>query len=157
MTSKTDTDRLSCHSCGERIPRTATRCPHCGNRSPRSETSVSTSQVDSETERYANPFETTTSEYWYFAIIAGVCLWILALVFIRIIGVPENNLITGLLSIAGWLLIPIGGFYDLKYLRAHSAWTPMKGVWLIGMIIPGIDVLVGLVYLLRRHEKIGIP
>jgi hypothetical protein len=108
----------------------------------------SVAQNDSE-------YETTVSGSWWYAVAGGLVLW--AVVVVLSLAVPSAAGVGGFLGLIGWLALPGGMYFDSKYVRANSQWDPRLIGWLLGSIIPLINLFVGAAYLYRRHEVLGVP
>lgn len=148
-------DEVFCRSCGDAIKKAAEICPNCGvrNESLQTTTNFSASKYSHDPSQY----ETTVSEDWYYAVAAGVGLWMILLVFGQATGAGPLGVVIGFIGLIGWVILPVGIYFDSKYVRANSQWNPSGVGWIIAAIIPLISIVAGGVYLYRRHEVIGIP
>jgi uncharacterized BrkB/YihY/UPF0761 family membrane protein len=63
----------------------------------------------------------------------------------------------GFLVLLAWIGLPVTAYYDLRYVRSHSDWQPPVGLWVIGFLVLVVNLVLGAVYLYRRHETIGTP
>jgi len=160
-------DEIFCRSCGEPVKEKAEICPHCGVRNEEGATSstsggsTSTSGGSRSTSTKGHDpsqYETTVSDRWYYAIGASLLLWIVALA-LSSMAANESVLSTtaGFLGLIAWVGMPIGIYFDGKYIRANSKWNPNTAIWLILSLIPLINIVVGAVFLYRRHEVFGTP
>jgi nucleoside permease NupC len=59
------------------------------------------------------------------------------------------------LSYAGSLFAPFAVYHDRKYVSEQSAWTPT--VLYLLVFVPLLNVLISVIYLVRRHRFVGIP
>lgn len=100
-------------------------------------------------------YETTVSGTWWYAVAAGTALWLI--VTVMSLALPQAAVGTGVLGLVGWVALPGGIYFDSKYVRAYSQWDPRLIGWLIGAIIPLLNLFVGAAYLYRRHEVLGEP
>ena len=50
-------------------------------------------------------------------------------------------------------LIPMAVKYDIEYAEEHFDWEPDRALWLIGSVIPYINIFVGLAYMLKRNPE----
>jgi hypothetical protein len=155
-------DEVFCRSCGERIKRAAEICPECGVRNHEASSvasGASSPATSSGSTRSRDPaeYETTVSDSWYVAIVAGVGLSVVGLAAIS--GDPAGPLydVGGFAFIGGWFLLPVGTYYDSKYVRANSRWDPSTGAWVLLALLWFVNVVAGVVYLYRRHEVLGVP
>ena len=151
-------DEVFCRSCGEPIKRAAELCPNCGVRNQEAATGPSGGST-STARRPHDPaeYETTVSESWYLAVVAGVGLSVLG--FLLFAGEPTGVLedVAGFAFLGGWFLLPVGTYYDTKYVRANSRWNPETGLWVLLALVWFVNVVAGAVYLYRRHEALGVP
>lgn len=62
--------------------------------------------------------------------------------------------ITGWLAFIAWPGIPALIYYDIGQITDRTDWDTNVAGWMIGGVIPVVNVSVGLVYLLERHIRI---
>ena len=157
-------DEVFCRACGEPIKRAAELCPNCGVRNheatsapPSGTGSGSGSETDATTPRATSADETSVSESWYVAVVAGIGLSVLGIAFSS--GEPTSVLgsLGGFAFLAGWFLLPLGVYQDAKYVSANSGWDPEAVVWVVLALLWFVNVVAGAVYLYRRHEVLGVP
>lgn len=182
MSSKKGPNEIYCRACGEPIKRKAEICPECGVRNEsKQEHSSSQSyqnttqntatnrnlesdlqhQVENEIKPILNqvlsffepsthdPSEhtTTVSSSWHYGIAASTGLWIIAF---SLAGVVET--VSGLFGLLAWIIMPVSVYFDSQWVRATTQWNPSLPIWIILSIIPLINVIAGIVYLIRRNN-----
>ena len=153
MTRKKELDEVFCRSCGERIKKEAEICPECGVKKEGQYTPGTSSTQTHDPSKY----ETTVSNSWYFGVILGLVGWVIFVVISSIAPGSEENSLTSLLLVSAWLILPISVYFDIQYVRANSQWDPETGLWIIGGVVPLVNIVIGAVYLYRRHEVLGEP
>lgn len=52
--------------------------------------------------------------------------------------------------IASYLGVALGGYYDMSVVKEYGIWKPFKPMWTIGLFLPGINLFIGLIYMIRR-------
>jgi uncharacterized membrane protein len=63
----------------------------------------------------------------------------------------------GLVAILAWIGLPVSLYYDIQYVKANNdRWNPETVFWVIGGFIWLVNLVVVLVYLIRRKESIGL-
>lgn len=155
MTRTKGPDEVFCRSCGEPIKRAAEICPGCGVRNI--ESSSQTASSNATQPHDPSEYQTTVSDSWYVGVVVGVGLSAVGVAAIS--GDPAGPLysVGGFAFFAGWFFLPIAIFYDSKYVRANSQWDPDTAIWVVLALIWFVNVVVGVVYLYRRHEVLGVP
>lgn len=151
-------DEMYCRSCGEPIKKAAEICPECGVRNTASSGRSSTGRSTSKAAVQHDPsqFETTVSDSWWYGILASVGLWVVTIAVSGNVGGALETVL-GLGVLGAWVLMPVAIYFDTKYVRANSNWNPSAALWIIGSIVWLINIVVGSVYLYRRHETVGEP
>lgn len=155
-------DEMFCRSCGDLIKQAAEICPECGVRNSRAPSASSSTRSTGRSTRSASRSgtarTTTVSDTWYYGVGIGVATWVFV-VGIAATGVESGvvDTIMGFLVLLGWPLIPIAIYYDSKYVQANSDWNPNTAIWCLASAIWFVNILVGLLYLYRRHETVGVP
>ena len=102
-------------------------------------------------------YNPAVSDNWYYGVVTGVLITGVGMG----IGIPLTEIIPAMDSIFGflmmiaWIVLPISMYYDIQYVRANSNWNPVTGLWLIGSILLVVNIVVGLIYLLRRRGQMG--
>lgn len=162
-------DEVFCSSCGAAIKIRAEVCPECGVRNDqtssngrgrrgrssgsRSHRSRRSDSHSSESPPYARPGShdpsmrtTTVSDTWHYGVGAAVALWSLALV------IPGSSTIGAVCVLVGWVLMPVSIYYDRQWVRATTTWNPNKALWLTLSLVPGVNIVGGVVYLYRRFN-----
>lgn len=159
-TRKKASDEIFCRSCGEPIKKEAEICPECGVRNKKASADTSNKNQASRSSVSHDPsqYETTVSDSWWYGVLGGAILWLIVLIGVS--SVPEGGPLSGffgLLALIAWAIMPLGVYYDMKYVRANSKWNPNTVVWIVGMLIWIVNIVAGVVYLYRRHETVGEP
>lgn len=153
MTRKKESDEVFCRSCGEAIKKEAELCPECGVRKKgRYTPGASSTQPHNPSE-----YETTVSESWYFGVILGAAGWVVFVMISFVAPGSEEGSVMSLILIFAWLILPISLYFDIQYVRANSEWKPETGLWIIGGVVPIVNIVIAAVYLYRRHEVLGEP
>ncbi|WP_336136215.1 zinc ribbon domain-containing protein [Natronomonas amylolytica] len=138
-------DEVFCTSCGAAIKKEAEICPECG---VRNENATRPTQ--------STPTETTVSDSWWYGVGGCLGLWVLVLLLPSDIS-PAVDALFGLLTVTAWIGLPLSAYFDSKYVGANSDWLPNAALWVIGLLVPLVNVVFGAVYLYRRHEVLGEP
>lgn len=150
-------DEVYCRSCGEPIKEAAEIYPECGVRNAAS-SGRSTTQSSAQPAAQHDPsqYDTTVSDSWWYGVVASVALWVVG---IALSGNASGALGTavGFGFLVAWVLLPVAIYFDAKYVRANSNWNPNTVLWIIGSIVWLVNIVVGGVYLYRRHETLGEP
>lgn len=150
-------DEIFCRSCGEAIKKEAEICPECGVRNKRAPNSTS-SQRSSAVGHDPSQYETTVSENWWYGILAGIVLW--TIVLLTVSSVPTESTLGTLfafLILIAWVIMPVAVYFDAQYVRANSRWNPSSAIYIILTLVWIVNLIVGAVYLYRRHEAVGRP
>lgn len=155
-------DEVFCTSCGAAIKQAAEICPECGVRNDAAGQSGGrpagtaggrpgtggTGQASAEPAVSAN---------WWYGVALCLGLWVVVLA-LSSVGVPSSlEAFLGFLVLLAWIGLPVTAYYDLRYVRSHSDWQPPVGLWVIGFLVWVLNLVLGAVYLYRRHETIGTP
>jgi predicted RNA-binding Zn-ribbon protein involved in translation (DUF1610 family) len=141
-------DEVFCTSCGSAIKKEAEICPECGVRNENATGRRSTSTP--------TPTETTVSDSWWYGVAICTGLWVLVFLLPSDIS-PTVDALFGLLTVTAWIGLPLSAYFDSKYVSANSDWQPNAALWVIGLLVPLVNVVLGAVYLYRRHEVLGEP
>lgn len=91
-------------------------------------------------------YTTSASDNWVWAVGASLALWVLAF------ALPTEGGLAGLVLLVAWGLMPVSLYFDAQWVRANTYWNPNTAVWILGSLVPLVNVLVGLVYLFRRRD-----
>jgi len=143
---------LYCESCRTQLRPDEQHCPVCGSEAKFTKRQTATGEEVTQevTHRSENP---AVSDRWQYGVVGGIAGWslILTLDYLSLsLGLPGG---VGTLFVLGlWIFLPVAGKYDLDYIRANSNWQPKKDYWIFGFAVPFVCVLVGILYLYRRHE-----
>lgn len=87
---------------------------------------------------------TLPSPYWHYVVIGCVISWM-------IVWVALNDITAGLaLVVEG--VFPLAIYFDSKYVRARSTWSPHKWLWPILSLIWVINIPAGIAYLAKRNQ-----
>lgn len=172
MSREKGPDEIFCRSCGEPIKKKAEICPECGVANEYTEsqqggqgtrqetTSASRAHRGQETsspvesvlsapgsaEHDPSDYTTTTSDRWHYGVAGGVALWILGF------AMPEGSPVAGVFFLVAWALLPASIYYDRQWLRATTNWNPQQAVWITLAVIPLVNIVAGVVYLIRRAD-----
>ncbi|GAB3680056.1 hypothetical protein GCM10028857_02250 [Salinarchaeum chitinilyticum] len=143
---------MFCESCGEAIKKEAELCPNCGVRNG----SVSGGGGGGGGGSHdPGAFETTVSDSWWIGVLVGTVAWAALLVLSGTgVGLGAAG---GFAVIVAWIGLPLAIYFDAQYVRANSEWNPEEAIWIILALVWVVNVLVGIVYLYRRHEVLGQP
>lgn len=144
-------DEKYCESCGEIIKKEAEVCPECGvrNKGPSGTGGGGRSHDPSE-------YETSVGGTWWYGVLAGVVVWLIGFSTFQMLPEPLSTIVAFIILI-GWIVMPVAIFFDAKYVRANSKWNPSAALYIVGSLIWLLNILVGAVYLYRRHEALGTP
>lgn len=144
-------DEVFCTSCGEPIKQQAEICPHCGVRNNHSTS-------PQHPRRHPTPSEDpTTSPNWWYGVAGATTLWVILIVVVSLNPRQTYDTVLGFLVLVAWIGLPLTAYFDMRYVRHHSDWQPNTAIWLIGLLIWFVNILFGIVYLIRRHETLGNP
>lgn len=157
MTREKGPDEMFCRSCGEPIKKAAEICPHCGvrNTAQRSTATGNTTGTTTTSGGGSVDYTTSVSENWYYGVIGALAGWLAVFAF-SAVGV-DGGAVTGMLVLGSWILMPIAIYFDCQFVRANSDWNPNIALWVVGSIIWLLNIVLGAVYLYRRHETMGKP
>lgn len=76
-------------------------------------------------------------------------------------SVPSPNgpfqVIIGVVMVIAWIGLPALLYMDAQQVSRENDWGPWWPAYVIPSIIPLINVVPGILYLLRRHQKVGVP
>lgn len=139
-------DEVFCTTCGVAIKKEAEICPECGVRNENATRS-----------RRGTPTETTVSDSWWYGVAICVGLWILILSTSSAQLPVGLDALFGLLTVTAWIGLPLSAYFDMKYVRSQSDWRPNTVLWVIGLLVWLVNIVLGAVYLYRRHEVLGEP
>jgi len=143
-------DEVFCESCGEAIKKEAQLCPNCGVRNGKSGGSGRSSGGHDPTN-----YQTSVSDSWWIGVLLGTIVWAALLV---LSGMGANlGAAGGFVVLAVWVGLPLSVYFDGQHVRANSEWDPEIALWVLLMLVWVVNVVVGAVYLYRRHEVLGEP
>ncbi len=91
-------------------------------------------------------------------IVLGALLWVVYVVVI-LSTTPDESARNFAAPVAFIMVAIIGvsGYYDLRYVRRNSPWTPAVAPWLFGMILFFVSGIVAAAYLYRRRTELAKP
>lgn len=84
------------------------------------------------------------SPYWHYIVVSCVISWMT-------VWIALNNITAGLALIVQGVF-PVAIYFDSKYVRARSTWSPHKWVWPVLSFIWLINIPAGIVYLAKRNQ-----
>lgn len=147
---------MFCESCGEPIKKEAKLCPHCGVRNGNVGGSGGSSGRSGGAGGHdPTTYQTTVSDSWWIGVLLGTVVWG-ALLVLSWTG-ANLGAAGGLVVFIVWIGLPLSVYFDSQYVRANSEWNPQEAIWIILSLVWFLNVIVGLVYLYRRHEVLGEP
>ena len=84
--------------------------------------------------------------------------WVLAATLAWLVGLLGSDAYAPLAAFlfAGWVGLPVTIALDAREVREWTAWTPWWQFYVAGSFVPGVAILVGTAYLLRRWRAIGL-
>lgn len=95
-----------------------------------------------------------TKGRWHYIVVVALIYWMVILV------APEWNATVGNLSWLGlafaWLGLPLATYLDLRYLREEVDCVPTASIWVGLALVPGLNLLSGILYLVRRYEIVWL-
>jgi hypothetical protein len=150
-------DEIFCRSCGEPIKKEAEICPDCGVRN-QDRTTKNQTPTPSSAQHDPSKYDTTVSTNWGYGVLASIIGWVFLILVAT--SVPDGSPfepILGLIAVIAWIIMPMAIYFDAKYVRANSRWNPSTVLYIIGAIIWLLNIIVGAVYIYRRHEALGEP
>jgi len=175
MSREKQHDEVYCRSCGEPIKKRAEICPECGVRNqyaggggpettaqsgthrgqaaggPPAQQQPGTSDNTTAPEKPHDPtcHTTTVNGHWHYGVAVATALWILGF---TLPSEGATGSLVGFLVLVAWGLMPVSIYYDRQWLRATTEWDPDLNLWLIGSVLPVLNVGVGPLYLFRRSN-----
>lgn len=151
---KKGADEIFCASCGEIIKKEAEICPNCGVRNNQASKATG-GKPASSAGHDPSQYETTVSENWWYGVAAGTAIWAIFLILSDVLS--SSGAFAGFLLLIGWIGLPLSAYFDMQFVRANSEWNPNTVVWVVLLAIWLVNIVVGAVYLYRRHETLGVP
>lgn len=91
---------------------------------------------------------------WWYGVAAFGATWALVL-GAWAAGIQHGAL--AVLALLAWAGLPASLARDIGFVRQRSAWQPSGGPWAFGALVPVFNLVVVLIYLIRRHEVLGTP
>ncbi|QCJ45960.1 hypothetical protein [Haloprofundus sp. MHR1] len=64
----------------------------------------------------------------------------------------NGSVVVAVFGIGGWVLLPIAMGLDIRRLQSAGVWNPLWTYWLLGAVLPLINIVIAIGYLLRRSE-----
>ncbi len=101
---------------------------------------------------YVPPEVADVSSKWYLGVAASILLWV-------VLSVWPDNLYQGAfgyVSLTSWILFPLTMYFDTRWVRSYLTWNPVTVLWLIGSVIPILNILVGAGYLFKRFRTTSL-
>ncbi|OBZ36075.1 zinc ribbon domain-containing protein [Methanohalophilus sp. DAL1] len=138
-------DEMFCRSCGIIIKKEAEICPHCGVRNlPGTSPSIKKSHSSASLD-------------WYKALIGSSLLWLFLWIFVALIAdSPRFDALIGFLLLIAWIVLPIALYNDSEYVKKNTdTWNPNSVLWAIGGCIWLLNLIVVLVYIIKRNESMN--
>lgn len=144
-------DEIFCRTCGVIIKKQAEICPHCGVRNIIS--------APSYIYKHNPTLHTTSvSGNWYSGIIISTVLWIVSLVSVSF--VPEGSTaspLIGFVILLAWISLPLALYFDIQYVKGNNdKWNPDTTLWVLGGFIWLVNLIVVLIYIIRRKESMDL-
>jgi hypothetical protein len=84
-------------------------------------------------------------------IVACVLVWV-AVLSLDTLTVGQGGAVA-LVILGVWVLLPLVTFLDIRSLTGTN-WEPKRAYWVLGALLPIANIVVAIVYLLRRHETL---
>lgn len=126
-------DSFDCPSCGDQIAATLNSCPNCGEKAG-----------------------IIITDGWQMGVYLAVLGWV------ALIAAPWFVDLTGSYSGLAFLfltwtvaLIPISFYFDIKYVKSVSDWNPLAVIYLLGSLVPFLNVYLGMRYQKYREQELG--
>lgn len=94
------------------------------------------------------------SANWWYGVAAFGAAWAVVL-GAWATGVQHGALVP--LALLAWAGLPVSLSQDAAFVRGRSDWEPAGGPWAFAALVPVFNVVVTVVYLIRRHEVLGTP
>lgn len=92
--------------------------------------------------------------YWQYSVAVMIAYWVVIFV------APELNVALGPLSWVGlaiaWLGLPLTTYLDIRFVRTRYNCKPNVLLWVSLAFVPGLNLISGLLYLVRRYEVIWL-
>jgi hypothetical protein len=153
-------DEVFCTACGAAIKREAELCPECGVRNDAgsgggSSGATGTGSPPTRSGHDPSRYHTDVSENWWYGVAIGTALW--ALIFAATGVLDALGATGGVLVLVAWIGLPLSAYFDAQYVRGNGPWAPETAFWVIGLAVWFLNVPLGVVYLYRRHEALGVP
>lgn len=149
-------DEIFCRSCGEAIKKRADICPECGVRNDGLPASAQVASRGSSPHVHdPSQYETSVSDSWWYGVAGGIALWAL---LVGLLGAGADlGTVGGLAMLVAWIGLPVAVYFDIQYVRANTNWSPNSAFWVLVLTIWLVNIIVGAIYLHRRHEVLGEP
>lgn len=97
------------------------------------------------------------SGQWMYGVVAGVVLWG-AIVLSNLVESVVSTGVLGAVLSGPLVLVALAGYptalyLDMEHVRGYTDWAPSVRFWVVGAIVPVINILAGFVYLFRRRVE----
>ncbi|WP_224448613.1 hypothetical protein [Haloprofundus salilacus] len=89
---------------------------------------------------------------WGWHILIALSIFPQALVLGSSAFTVDDSFVVAALGIGGWILLPISMGLDIRRLQSAGVWKPIRTYWLLGALVPLLNIVVAVGYLLRRNE-----
>ncbi|WP_330630581.1 hypothetical protein [Halocatena halophila] len=118
--------------------------------------SASPFEFEQTVEQLSVDVSVDTSKMWFHLTVAGVAMWMAMIASMPIdLLVPDG--LQGLLVLSGWLLLPIGIYFDSKQVDAVSDWSPTRWAYFLPTLVPFFCIPTSIIYLIKRREATIAP
>lgn len=118
--------------------------------------------VDSKSDETSSRHR--ASEKWYIGVALGVVVWTGFFVLASLVPSGSANGLFGTLvdvysalTIVTFFAFPVVIYLDCRHIESTFAWDRHTKTYLVGSVIPLLNIIVGVIYLVRRREVLGIP
>lgn len=125
---------LICDSCGEETDSRADSSSNCGTK-----------------------IGITITNYWQAGVYVATVAWTSILLIISIADFGETTQGYFMLFLTWfWVFMPICFYYDTRYVKAVSDWRPPATMYILGSLIPIVNIYLGFRYHTQREENLGV-
>ncbi|WP_096390158.1 zinc ribbon domain-containing protein [Halopenitus persicus] len=161
-----------CRSCGERIKADAEICPNCGVRNQAYQGGQPTrgggrrrgAGGGGQPRGGTTTQRSSPSDSWVYGVGVGAALWVIvALLQFRAMSAVQgiqgggsplaagsqaltSLLVGGPVQLIAWIVLPIAFYYDIKYVKYATDWSPSTGLFVgLAALAPILSSIVGMV------------
>lgn len=100
-----------------------------------------------------HPNQARFSDKWHYGVIGFSLIWVDILLWLNL----DVNLIPSpllaLFALISPFVFPFVVYADTKYVTANSDWSPSTIVWSLGVVLWFINLIVAVIYLLKRNRS----